>query len=222
MTTRDPGGAGLERDYADAGFGARLPFGRRPAVIVVDFVRAYLDPASPLYARVESAFESARRIVHAARAARVPVVFTGVRFVPGGADGGVFYRKVPSLRLFDAGSPMGEYVDGLAPAAGEPLVTKQGASAFFGTSLAPMLTARGVDTVVVVGVSTSGCVRATAVDACQHGFVPFVVRDAVGDRDPRPHEASLFDLQAKYAEVIGEAEAVDRIAASGGDAPRGR
>lgn len=226
MTTRDAGTDDLDRDYAGAGFGGRLPFGRRPAVIVVDFVRAYLDPSSPLYAGVESAFESARRVVHAARAARVPVVFTGVRFVPGGVDGGVFYRKVPSLRLFDAGSPMGDYVDGLAPAAGEPLVLKQGASAFFGTSLAPMLTSWGIDTVVVVGVSTSGCVRATAVDACQHGFVPFVVRDAVGDRDPRPHEASLFDLQAKYAEVIGETEAVGRIAASaraaGGDAPGGR
>lgn len=214
MTNCDAGNDDLGGDYAAAGFGARLPFGRRPAVIVVDFVRAYLDPSSPLYASVESAFESARRVVHAARAARVPVVFTGVRFMPGGVDGGVFYRKVPSLRLFDAGSRMGEYVDGLAPSAGEPLVVKQGASAFFGTSLATMLTAGSVDTVVIVGVSTSGCVRATAVDACQHGFVPFVVRDAVGDRDPRPHEASLFDLQAKYAEVIGEIEAVDRIAAA--------
>jgi nicotinamidase-related amidase len=82
------------------------------------------------------------------------------------------------------------------------VVTKQYASAFFGTTLASQLKALGVDTVLIAGVSTSGCVRATAVDACQHGFVPLVVRDAVGDRHPGPHEANLFDLQAKYAEVV--------------------
>jgi nicotinamidase-related amidase len=201
----------LRTDYATAGFRGRLGFGERPAVLVVDIVRAYLEPDSPLYAGVEDAVTSAARVVDAAREAGVPVIFTRVEFAPGGADGGVFYRKVPSLRVLDAGSPLAEFPEAPRPRADEIVVTKQYASAFFGTSLASTLTAMGVDTVVVVGLSTSGCVRASAVDALQHGFVPIVVRDAVGDRDPRPHEANLFDLDAKYADVVGEADVVSRF-----------
>ncbi len=207
----------LDRDYQEAGFVGRLSWGRRPALLIVDFCMAYLDPASPLYAGVETARDSAARLLSAARAARIPVLHSVVRFQPGGADGGVFYRKVPALKAFDAGSPMACPPTMLAPQPGEIVVTKQYASAFFGTSLASTLTSLGVDTLVVAGVSTSGCVRATAVDACQHGFVTFVCRDAVGDRDPRPHEANLFDLQAKYAEVVDEAFVLEKIVAT---APR--
>lgn len=198
--------ANLNQDYQSAGFGRALPFGRRPALLIVDFVRAYIEPGSPLYAGCESAFESAKRVLAAARTAHVPVIFTGVEYEPGGINGGIFYRKVGALKLFDKGSRMGDYCNGMTPQPGEQLLLKQYASAFFGTPLAATLTALGVDTVIITGVSTSGCVRATALDACQHGFLPFVVRDAVGDRDPRPHEASLFDLQAKYAEVVSEAD----------------
>jgi nicotinamidase-related amidase len=131
-----------------------------------------------------------------------------VEYAAGGADGGVFFRKVGALANLVGGSPEGRFMPQVAPRAGETVVVKQYASGFFGTSLASTLTALGVDTTVIAGVSTSGCVRATAVDACQHGFVPLVVRDAVADRDPGPHEANLFDLQAKYAEVIDEPTAV--------------
>ncbi|MBW3604542.1 MAG: isochorismatase family protein [Actinobacteria bacterium] len=203
----------LDADYRAAGFSGRLGFGNRPVVLVVDIVRAYLEPSSPLFAGVEDAVASAARIVATARSADVPVVFTRVEFVPGGADGGMFYRKVPALRVLDAGSPLAEFPDDPRPRDGEVVVTKQYASAFFGTSLASTLTAMGADTVVIVGLSTSGCVRATAVDAVQHGFAPIVVRDAVGDRDGRPHEANLFDLDAKYADVIGEREAISALAA---------
>jgi maleamate amidohydrolase len=196
----------LDADYKGAGFGNSLAFGQRPALLVVDFVRAYIEPGSPLYAGCEGAFESAKRVLAAARAAHLPVIFTGVEYVAGGLDGGIFYRKVGALKVFERGSRLGEYCDGMEPRAGEWLLIKQYASAFFGTPLASTLTAQGIDTVIITGVSTSGCVRATALDACQHGFIPFVVRDAVGDRDPRPHEANLFDLQAKYAEVVGESE----------------
>ena len=110
--------------------------------------------------------------------------------------------------MFDAGLPLGDIPDDLAPRPDEIVIYKQYASAFFGTSLASTLTALGVDTVVITGLSTSGCVRASAVDAMQHGFIPLVVADAVGDRDPRPHEANLFDLQAKYAEVVSEDDAI--------------
>ncbi len=203
----------LDQDYQTAGFGRALPFGRSPALLIVDFVRAYIEPGSPLYAGCESAFESAKRVLAAARAARIPVIFTGVEYEPGGVNGGIFYRKVGALKVFDRGSRLGEYCNGMTPQPGEQLLLKQYASAFFGTPLAATLTALGVDTVVITGVSTSGCVRATALDACQHGFLPFVVRDAVGDRDPRPHEASLFDLQAKYAEVVSEADILRHLQA---------
>ena len=200
----------LPANYAGA-FDGHLPFGQRPALLIVDFVMAYLDPASPLYAAVEKALASNERLLAAARAAGIPVIFTNVEYEPGGADGGIFYRKVPALRLFDRGSPYGAFPATLRPRVSEPVITKQYASAFFGTDLAAMLRDMGVDTLLITGLSTSGCVRATALDACQHGFLPFVVREACGDRHQAPHEASLFDLQAKYAEVISEAEAIRHL-----------
>ena len=194
----------LSESYAAGGFGKSLQPGRRPALLVIDFVRAYLVPGSPLYAGVEAARDACRELLGAARAAGIPVVHTNVQYQPGGRDGGVFFRKVPALACFEAGAhpELAAFAEGLEPAVGETVITKQYASAFFGTSLASTLTALGVDTVLIAGVSTSGCVRATAVDACQHGFVPFVVREAVGDRHEAPHTANLFDLQAKYAEVV--------------------
>jgi maleamate amidohydrolase len=202
----------LGENYKGA-FDGHLPFGRKPALLIVDFVVAYLDPASPLYAGVEDALASNERLLAAARKAGIPVLFTNVEYSPGGADGGVFYRKVPALKLFERGSPMGAFPESLQPQSGELVITKQYASSFFGTTLAATLTAMGVDTLLITGLSTSGCVRATALDACQHGFLPFVVREACGDRHPGPHEANLFDLQAKYAEVISETEAIAHISA---------
>jgi nicotinamidase-related amidase len=187
----------------------RLTPGKRPALLVVDFVRAYLVPGSPLYAGVEDARAAAARLLARARAAGIPVVHTNVAYEPGGADGGVFYRKLPALASFDRGKhpELAAFAEGLEPQGGERVFTKQYASAFFGTGLDAALKSLGVDTLLIAGVSTSGCVRATAVDACQHGFVPLVVREAVGDRHPAPHEANLFDLQAKYAEVVSLNEA---------------
>jgi maleamate amidohydrolase len=205
-----PGDLGAE--YVAHGFGAGLGFGTAPAVVAVDIAMAYLDRDSPLYAGVEDAVASAARVLAAARAAGVPVVHTRVRYQPGGLDGGLFRRKIPALRVFDEGSPLGEPAPAVAPEPGEVVVLKQYASGFFGTSLASTLRALGVDTTVIVGLTTSGCVRATALDAMQHGFVPIVVRDAVGDRDPRPHEANLLDLQAKYADVVGEADVLAALA----------
>jgi len=202
----------LEEDYAKAGFRGRLGFGSHPALAVIDFALAYLDESSPLYAGVEEALASCQRVVRAARDADIPVVFTRVEYQSGGADGGVFYRKVAALRCFDRGNPLGELAPQLAPGRRDIIVTKQYASAFFGTSLASTLTSLGVDTLIVTGVSTSGCVRATAVDACQHGFIPVVVRQAVGDRSRAVHEANLFDLDAKYADVVEEAEVLAYMA----------
>jgi maleamate amidohydrolase len=206
----------LDRDYRDAGFTGRLEWGASPALVIVDFCMAYLEPTSPLYAGVEAARDSAARLLAQARAARLPIFHTVVRYTPGGGDGGVFYRKVPLLKVFEAGSPLAEPPPELARRDGEIVIVKQYASAFFGTSLAATLTSRGIDTLVITGVSTSGCIRATAVDACQNGFLPFVCRDAVGDRHPSPHEANLFDLAAKYAEVVDESFVLSRFRAVAG------
>ncbi len=184
-------------------FGGHLRFGRRPALLLVDVVQAYVEPGSAL--------PVIARLATAARVAKVPVVFTQVVYQPGGADGGLFYRKVPALALFDRGAPLGRFTDTVVPAPAEVVVTKQYASAFFGTSLAATLSSWGTDTLVVTGFSTSGCVRATALDALQNGFAPFVVRDACADRDDAPHDASLFDLQAKYAEVVDSATLLARF-----------
>lgn len=200
----------LEQNYARGGFRARLVPGSRPALLVVDFVRAYLVPDSPLYGGegCASARRGALRLLAAARSAGIPVLHTNVGYEPGGRDGGVFFRKVPALACFERGRhpELAAFAEGLEPATGETIITKQYASAFFGTSLASTLTALGCDTVLIAGVSTSGCIRATAVDCCQHGFIPWVVREAVGDRAQEPHDANLFDLQAKYAEVVGLSE----------------
>ncbi|MBD3926722.1 isochorismatase family protein [Nocardioides cavernae] len=213
----------LSDDYAAAGFMGRLGFGARPAVVVVDVVRAYLEPGSPLAdgaGRFEGARASAARVVRAARAAGHPVVFTRVRLMPGRADAGLFGQKVPGLVVFEEGSPLAEFPDDPAPLAGEVVVAKQYASAFFGTSLASTLNAWDVDTVVVVGFSTSGCVRATALDALQHGFRPIVVAEACGDRADWAHAQNLFDLDAKYADVLGEREVLDHLTTHPGGAAR--
>ncbi len=194
----------LQDNYRRGGFGHSLAWGRRPALLVIDFVQAYLVKTSPLYAGVEAARAGCEQLLAAARRAGIPVIHTNVVYQKGGRDGGVFFRKVPALRCFEAGAhpDLAAFAPGLEPIDGETVISKQYASAFFGTSLASTMTALGVDTVLIAGLSTSGCVRASTVDACQHGFVPVVVRDAVGDRAPGPHEANLFDLQAKYAEVV--------------------
>lgn len=209
-----PGADDIHADYARAGFGGGLAFGTRPALIVIDMARAYFAPDAPLYLGPDvgkAVLASVGRLVRGARQDHVPVIFTEVRYGAGGVDGGIFFRKVPALRCFEDGNAWGEFMAPIKPTNGDIIVTKHYASSFFGTSLASTLTALRVDTLIVCGVSTSGCVRATAVDACQHGFVPLVVRDACGDRSPAVHEANLFDLQQKYAEVRSEAEALAYI-----------
>jgi nicotinamidase-related amidase len=209
--TPDP----LAADYDRAGFSGRLGFGVSPALVMIDMVQAYLLTDSPLYAGVEDALAGAATLLSAARAASVPVLHTRVAYQAGGLDGGVFYRKVPALRLFAEGADrrFAAFAPAVAPQAGEIVITKQYASAFFGTSLAATLASQRIDTLLIAGFSTSGCVRATALDACQHGFIPIVVRDAVGDRDAAVHAANLFDINAKYGDVIALEDALAHLAA---------
>jgi maleamate amidohydrolase len=203
----------LDENYARAGYHARQEWGKRPALLLVDFARAYFEPDSPLYGGegCVTARDHAARLLDTARQTGTPVIFTEVRYIKGGADGGVFFRKAPPLKVMEWGSPLGDLVEGLERRPEEIMVTKQYPSAFFGTSLAATLTSMGVDTVLLTGLTTSGCIRATCVDAMSHGFVTLVVSDAVGDRAEGPHEANLFDMSAKYADLVTTSEAADYL-----------
>jgi nicotinamidase-related amidase len=190
------------------GFRQRQGPGTRPALVVVDLVKGFTDPDSPLYCDADAAVAATGRLLEAARAAGAPVAYTTVQYDEAGARvARAFLAKVPALRVLKPGTPWPAVDDRIAPHAGEPVLVKLFASAFFGTPLAAMLAAHGADTVVVTGASTSGCVRATAVDALQHGYRVVVPREGVADRAPAPHEAALFDIDAKYGDVVGVAEA---------------
>ncbi|MEU4411664.1 isochorismatase family protein [Nocardia salmonicida] len=195
-------------EYRRSGYSARLGAGNSPAVLVVDICAAYVTDGSPLRAPVEDAVRAAAAVVAQARESGLPVIFTRVRFEPNGPDGGLFRRKVPVLRVFEQGNPLGDFLDDPAPAPGDVVITKQYPSAFHATPLAATLAAQRVDTLVIVGLTTSGCVRASATDAMQHGFRPLVVADACGDRDTALHEANLTDLDIKYADVLCLEEAL--------------
>jgi maleamate amidohydrolase len=193
----------LEQNYRRA-YGQRAGFGARPALILIDFVRGYFDPACDLYAGVEEALASALRVRAVAREKRVPVILTNVVYHPMALDGGRFFEKSKPLRYFLAGNPMGGWPEGLAPFDDELVISKQYPSAFFGTSLAATLHSRSIDNVILTGLTTSGCVRASCVDAMSHGFITTVIAEACGDRHPDPHRANLFDMDAKYADVVTE------------------
>ncbi len=197
----------LSGNYGRA-YGKSVGFGTRPALLLVDFVQGYFDPECDLYAGVDAALASALRVRAAARTAKIPVVLTNVVYHPLALNGGRFYEKAKPLRYFLQGNPMGNWPAGLIPEPDELVVSKQYPSAFFGTSLASTLTAIGVDSVLLTGLTTSGCVRATCVDAMSHGFRTTVIADACGDRHPDPHAANLFDMNAKYADVVDEAAAL--------------
>jgi maleamate amidohydrolase len=196
----------LSANYARA-YGGAAGFGVRPALLMVDFAQAYYDPDCPLFGAegCATALASALRIRAAAHDAGVPVILTEVSYPDDrGLTGGRFWQKARPLSAFVKGRSTAAFADGLIPLPDEIIVTKQYPSAFFGTSLASTLTAMGVDNVILTGLTTSGCVRATCVDAMSHGFITTVVADACGDRHPGPHEANLFDMNAKYADVVSE------------------
>ncbi len=200
----------LQENYRRA-YGQRVGFGKSPALVLVDFVQGYFDPACDLYSGVEAALASALRIREVAHARNVPVILTNVVYHPLTRNGGRFYEKAKPLRFLVAGSPMGAWPAGLEPRPDELIISKQYPSAFFGTSLASTLTARGVDNVILTGLTTSGCIRASCVDSMSHGFITTVVRDACGDRHAAPHEANLFDMEAKYADVVSEHEVIEYL-----------
>lgn len=202
--------------FAERGFGRQLEFGQRPALLVVDLMNAFTDPSYDLGADLDAEVEAVNELQAAAERSGVPVVFVYSAYDESDLDGGVLWiQKQGGADVLRTGSAAVAIDERLSPGEHATRLRKKAASAFFGTDLAAQLTARGVDSVVLTGCTTSGCVRASAVDAVQHGFVPIVPREAVGDRDQEAHEASLFDLEMKYAEVVDLELAVDYLESVG-------
>lgn len=198
-------------NYSSSGFASStrcLPFGLKPALLVIDVCDAYLTPGSPLYVpnRFHDALSCIGDLLSLCRERGVPVIFTRVVYPNPGSGGNWYkYKLTQALQCFDAGNPFGDFPTGsgiIRPLQEEMVIEKQYSSAFFGTSLASQLVAMKVDTLIICGFSTSGCVRATTTDAMQYSFNPYVVREACQDRHAYPHEANLFDIQAKFGEVV--------------------
>jgi maleamate amidohydrolase len=180
--------------------------------VVVDVNRGFTDPASPLVCDLDGVVDAIRRLLDGFRAAGLPVAFTTVAYDEAGKRAAaVFIDKVPALLTLQAGSRWTEIDPRIAPRGDEPVLTKLWASAFHGTPFGSFLTANGCDSLVVTGASTSGCIRATAVDALQHGYRVIVPRDAVGDRNPSAHEANLYDIDTKYGDVVTTADVLAEL-----------
>ena len=206
----------FEEHYGDREFGEGVGMGDRPALIVVDLINAFTDPEGDLGADVSGVLERTAELLAAFREHDLSRYFTTVAFEESYGDAGRFVEKVPALRELRLGTDAVAVDDRVAPVGDERVLLKKYASAFFGTDLATELTTHGVDTLVVTGVTTSGCVRATAVDSLQHGYRTVVPADAVGDRAEGPHRANLFDIDAKYGDVV-PTDAVLEALADGGD-----
>ncbi len=201
--------------YSDRGLGGRQGAGTRPALVIVDLNRGFTDPSSPLHCDTDGAVEATARLLEAARSSGCPVAFTTIQYDESGRRvAKAFIDKVPTLLTLAPDTPWPEIDERIAPLPEEPVLLKLFASAFFGTPLAPMLAAAHCDTIVVTGASTSGCVRATAVDGMQHGYRVVVPREAVADRAQAPHEANLFDIDAKYGDVVSTEQALALLRAA--------
>lgn len=197
--------------YESDGMAARIGMGRKPCLVIIDFQRGGTDPELNGGAELDDEIANTNRVLEVARQVGVPVVFTLAAYAGELEDVWLQLKKIPSMVKMKEGSPYAELDKRMVPKLGERVVTKRGASAFFGTDLLPFLNMIGVDTLLLAGTSTSGCVRATAVDAMQYGFRALIIRECVGDRCRLSHEISLLDLNSRYADVISVDEAIARL-----------
>lgn len=187
--------------YERSGIGTRVGFGSRPALLLVDFQNGFTDPSTKVGGDLSAPIAATRPLLDQFRHRGWPVAYTAVGFDASGRDGATWLKKMPGLAMLEAKSWWCEIDNRLAPQAGEPVWVKRAPSAFFGTPIVPFLTAAQVDTLVVVGCVTSGCIRATTIDAVSYGYRTIVPRECVGDRAEGPHRWNLFDIDAKYADV---------------------
>lgn len=201
-----------EEFFRRRGFGQQIGFGANPSVIVVDLINAFTNKDMPLGAPLEGVIEATSQILAAARSHRLPIFYTSVAYEDSDLqDAGLWVSKMKGLATLRLGTAEVEVDRRLGRLASEAQIMKKYASAFFGTDLITRLNSLRVDTLIITGCTTSGCVRATAVDAIQYGIRPVIVKEAVGDRSKGAHEQSLFDLQAKYADVMELAEVLAAI-----------
>jgi maleamate amidohydrolase len=198
--------------YAGQDLGRTMGLGERPALVVVDFQLGFTDPASPIGSDMTGAVQATAGLLEVCRGAGVPVWFTVCGYQPDLADAGVWPLKYPRLDTLQVGTPWVDVDPRVAPRQSEVVIRKQYASAFFGTSLGSMLTAAGVDSLIVAGCTTSGCIRATVVDAVAHGYRVVVPEDCCADRDEAPHQANLFDIRTKYADVLPSSSVTELLA----------
>lgn len=201
-----------EEFFRQRGFGLKLGFGKRPALVIVDIIQAFTDPEMPLGSEMGKEIVETNRVIDACREAGVPVFFTTTAYDDAGLkDGGVWVLKQKGASTLRSGTPEVELDPRLHYQQGDSLLVKKYASCFFGTDLLSRLVSHECDTVLITGATTSGCVRGTAVDAVQNGFRPIVIEEAVCDRSIAAHKQSLFDLQAKYCDVIPIEEVLDYL-----------
>ena len=198
--------------YAAAGLGQAVTVGSRPAILVVDFSCGFTDPECTLGADMSAEVAATRRLLDAGRGRGLPVIFTTIGYEPSLKDGGLWLQKVPSLGDLQIGGRWVEIDPRLEPRENETIVLKKGASAFFGTNLPAILVSQGVDSVILCGATTSGCIRATAIDLLQYGYPTLIPRECVADRAQAPHEANLFDINAKYADVVPLDDVLEYVA----------
>jgi maleamate amidohydrolase len=209
-----------EEFFRQRGFGIKMGFGERPALIIIDMLKGFTDPSMPLGAKLDDEIEAQKPLLDVARHRKIPVIFSTVMYEEAGIkDAGIWALKQKGASTLTAGSEAVKVDPRLGMQPSDILLVKKYASCFFGTDLVPRLTSRQVDTLIITGCTTSGCVRATAVDAVQNGFRPMVVREAVGDRSAAAHEQSLFDLNAKYADVVSLDETLQYLKTVGHNRP---
>ena len=209
-----------EEFFRQRGFGISIGFGERPALIVIDMLKGFTDPAMPLGADLDRQIEAQKPLVEIAHQRQIPVIFSTVIYEEAEAkDAGLWGVKMKGSLTLAAGSEAVKVDPRLDKKRDDILLVKKYASCFFGTDLVPRLNSRRIDTLIITGCTTSGCVRATAVDAVQNGFRPMVVREAVGDRSVAAHEQSLFDLNAKYADVVSLDETLQYLKTVGHNWP---
>lgn len=205
-----------EKLFRERGFNRRMGFGENPALVIIDMQKGFTNPQSALGSNLDSQIEATVPLLEVAHRRGIPVFFSTCAYDdPDLKDAGVWYNKIKGLETLRAGTENVKIDERLDMRRGDTLLTKRYASCFFGTDLVSRLASSRVDTLIITGCTTSGCVRATAVDSCQSGFRPIVVREAVGDRSVAAHEQSLFDLDAKYADVLSLTEVLPYLESIG-------
>lgn len=201
----------LLEQYKKIGLLRRMGFGEKPALLIVDFIKGFSNPDLPFGANLDEEIEATAKVLELIRKKAAPVVYTTLGYEEGFQDAGLWIKKVPTIIHFKKGADTVEIDPRITPIPGEHIILKKFASAFFGTNLASLLTSQRIDTLIITGCTTSGCIRASVVDALQNGFRPIVPRECVGDRAQTPHEASLFDIDAKYGDVVSLKEVLEYL-----------